>query len=78
MLAVMVTVLSEEFIDYASFIAKVNANSPLYKYLCFFKLIESIFVRQRGKAKKAKAHGEERVDDIPRIYLCRERLSRAF
>jgi hypothetical protein len=44
----------EEFCQYASVYREgLNTNSPFYRFLCFFKIIESI-IRRRGREAEAK------------------------
>jgi len=58
------TFLSDEFCQYASLYREgMNANTPLYRFLCFYKIVESLYIRRSDKAKEAKSRGEE-----PRKY----------
>jgi Methylamine utilization protein MauJ len=58
------TALSEEFCQFASLYREgMNANSPFYRFLCFYKVVESIYLRRSETAKRAKLRGE-----IPRKY----------
>jgi hypothetical protein len=41
----------------------VNATSVFYRYLCFYKIIESFYLRRFTLAKEAKSRGEK-----PRVY----------
>jgi hypothetical protein len=58
------SLLSEEFCQYASLYREgMNANSPFYRLLCFYKIIESLYLMRNEKAKEAKSRGIE-----PRKY----------
>lgn len=55
---------SEDFRHYASVYREgMNTNSPFYRFLCFYKIVESIYVRRGENAKQAKLRGEQ-----PRRY----------
>jgi hypothetical protein len=41
----------------------MNANSPFYRFLCFYKIVESLYIRRSENAKQAKLRGED-----PRKY----------
>jgi hypothetical protein len=60
--------LGEEFCKFASLYREaLNASSPFYRFLCFFKVVEGIYVRQKVSATEAKARGEEpkkREEDV--------------
>lgn len=68
--------LSQEFCGYASVYREaMNADSPFYRFLCFYKVVESIYFRRSAKAKEAKLRGEEPRrynEDVP---LSREAIS---
>ncbi|HEX4031754.1 MAG TPA: methylamine utilization protein MauJ [Terracidiphilus sp.] len=60
---------SEEFRHYASVYREgMNSNSPFYRFLCFYKIVESIYARRSENAKQAKRRGEQPrkyTEDIP-------------
>ncbi len=52
--------LSDEYSKFASVYREaLNSSSPFYRYLCLYKLVESIYYRQQVKAKEAKAAGQQ-------------------
>jgi hypothetical protein len=61
--------LSDEFCEYASLYREgMNANTPFYRFLCFYKIVESLYTRRSERAKEAKARGEEPrkyTEDVP-------------
>ncbi len=55
---------SDEFCQYASLYREaLNANSAFYRFLCLYKIVESLYARRSEKAKEAKKKGE-----APRRY----------
>ena len=69
--------LDTEFQNYASLYREAMvANSEAYRYLCLFKIIESIYRRRSRLGTEAKLKGEpplhrpeERVPDQPREFV---------
>jgi len=61
-------ILTEEYSRFASVYREaLNSNSPLYRFLCFYKLIESLHCRQKMLAFEAKASGgypKKRQEDV--------------
>lgn len=56
--------LSDEYCHFASVYREaMNATSVFYRFLCFYKLVESSYVRRSKLAAEAKSRGEK-----PRIY----------
>ena len=54
------TVLSDDYCRFASIYREaLNASSPFYRFLCLYKIIESIYFRQQVIANQAKASGEQ-------------------
>lgn len=52
--------LSEEFCQYASLYREgMNSNSVFYRFLCFYKIIESLFIRRTRVAEADKKAGGE-------------------
>src|SRR5207237_8471609 len=52
--------LNDDFCHYASLYREgMNSNSAFYRFLCFYKIIESIPARRRRTAEAAKQAGEE-------------------
>lgn len=59
-----VAALSKEFRQFASVYREgMNSESPFYRYLCFYKIAESVYVRRNENAKQARLRGEQ-----PRRY----------
>jgi len=51
---------NDDFCHYASLYREgMNSNSAFYRFLCFYKIIESIPARRRRTAEAAKQAGEE-------------------
>lgn len=66
---------SEEFRHYASvFREAMNTNSPFYRFLCFYKIVESIYVRRGENAKRAKMHGERARKYTEEVPLTKEAI----
>ena len=52
--------LSEQFSEYASLYREgMNSNSGFYRFLCFYKIIESIPLLRKRNAEAAKAAGKD-------------------
>jgi hypothetical protein len=52
--------LESEFMYYAGLYREaLNSNSPAYRFLCFYKIIEGVRLRRIRLAKEAKASGRE-------------------
>ena len=61
----MLPFFQDEFCQYASVYREgLNTNSPFYRFLCFFKVIESIIARRGREAQTKRAAGE----DLRRSY----------
>jgi hypothetical protein len=60
--------LSDEFCKFASVYREaLNSSSPFYRFLCFYKLVESVYLRQKLHAEEAKSRGLEpkkRPEDV--------------
>jgi hypothetical protein len=53
-------ILGDEYCKFASLYREaLNSSSPFYRFLCFYKLVESIYLRQQVSAAEAKLRGEE-------------------
>jgi len=53
-----VSMMSREFRAATSFYREaLNSNTPVFQFLCYFKIIESSFERRKAEALKAKASG---------------------
>jgi hypothetical protein len=53
-------VLSSDFCKYASVYREaLNSNSPFYRFLCLYKLLESIVARRSEAARIARTKGQE-------------------
>jgi hypothetical protein len=53
-------VLRDEFCQYASVYREgLNSNSVFYRYLCFYKIIESLIARRGREAKQKRLMGED-------------------
>lgn len=63
------SLLSEEFCQYASLYREgMNANTPFYRFLCFYKVIESLYTRRSVRAKEERLRGAEPrkyTEDVP-------------
>jgi hypothetical protein len=56
--------LSDEYCHFASVYREaMNATSVFYRFLCFYKIIESFYTRRSKLAAQAKSRGEK-----PRVY----------
>jgi hypothetical protein len=56
--------LSDEYCHFASVYREaMNATSVFYRFLCFYKIIESFYLRRSKLAAEAKSRGEK-----PRVY----------
>ena len=56
--------MSDEYCRFASVYREaMNATSAFYRYLCFYKLVESFYLRRSKAAAEAKSRGEK-----PRTY----------
>ena len=56
----MTPMLSGDFCKYASVYREaMNTNSPFYRYLCLYKLMESIGARRSDAGKAARAAGQQ-------------------
>jgi hypothetical protein len=52
--------LESEFLYYAGLYREaLNSNSPAYRFLCFYKIIEGVRIRRNRLAKEARASGGE-------------------
>jgi hypothetical protein len=66
--------LESEFRHYASLYREaLNSNSPVYRFLCLFKIIEGIRVRRSRLAQEAKKHGKE-PQRLPFEWIPEDRL----
>ncbi len=68
--------MSAEFRSYASLYREaLNTNNPLYRFLCFFKILESVRVRRARLAARARGRGDtfarpsEAVPDDPEKFV---------
>jgi hypothetical protein len=67
--------LSESFCHYASFYREgMNSHSPFYRFLCFYKIVESLNLRRGQNAKEARLHGEEPKKYQEDVPLSREAI----
>lgn len=68
-------VLTDEYCHFASVYREaLNASSPFYRFLCFYKIIESIYYRQQVIAGDAKSRGEEPRKRSEDVKLSREAI----
>jgi len=68
--------LSDEFCQYASLYREaLNSTSPFYRFLCLYKLIESIYLRRTEKAKLSRERGEAVRTYADSIYLTHEAIT---
>ncbi|QNI33276.1 hypothetical protein H7849_04745 [Alloacidobacterium dinghuense] len=67
--------LSQDFRHYASVYREgMNTNSSFYRFLCFYKIAESIYVRRGDNAKQAKTRGEQPRKYSEDVPLSREAI----
>jgi hypothetical protein len=61
--------LSDEYCHFASVYREaMNATSVFYRFLCFYKIVESFYLRRNKLAEQAKVRGEEPrkyTEDVP-------------
>jgi hypothetical protein len=70
-----VSAFSEDFRHYASVYREgMNTNSQFYRFLCFYKIVESIYVRRGENAKQAKSQGQEPRKYSEDVPLSREAI----
>jgi len=65
----------DDFCQYASIYREgLNTNSSFYRYLCFFKIIESVIARRGRQAGEKRAAGQEPRTPYERIPQKKEEL----
>jgi hypothetical protein len=68
--------LSDEFCQYSSLYREaLNSTSPFYRFLCLYKLIESIYFRRTERARLAKEQGQSVKTYADSVYLNREAMT---
>ena len=67
--------LFQEFCQHASLYREgMNTDSPFYRFLCFYKIVESLYVRRSENAKSAKHRGEEPRKYTEEVPLSKEAI----